>query len=123
MKSGATGPKAAGLHGDDTAPAGDATRSPETTPPGLGSPEAASGPPSPSCIARALLALFRVYQLARANRVSPCRFTPTCSQYAIEAVARHGAGRGVRLALRRLGRCRPGGPSGYDPIPGMRIMR
>ena len=71
----------------------------------------------PSRIARALIAVFRGYQLARGNRVSPCRFTPTCSQYAIEAVARHGAGRGVRLALRRLGRCRPGGPSGYDPIP------
>lgn len=70
-----------------------------------------------SRVAGGLIAVFRAYQLARANRVSPCRFTPTCSQYAIEAVARHGAGRGVRLALRRLGRCRPGGPSGYDPIP------
>lgn len=64
-----------------------------------------------------LIAVFRLYQMARVGRVSPCRFTPTCSQYAIEAVARHGAGRGIRLAVRRLGRCRPGGPSGYDPIP------
>ena len=64
-----------------------------------------------------VLALIRAYQLARAGRVSPCRFTPTCSQYAVEAVERHGAGRGLLLTARRLGRCRPGGPSGYDPIP------
>lgn len=70
-----------------------------------------------SVVASALIAVFRAYQVARSGRVSPCRFTPTCSQYAIEAVDRHGAGRGVRLAVRRLGRCRPGGPSGYDPIP------
>ena len=72
---------------------------------------------SRSRAAAALISLFRMYQFARSGHVSPCRFTPTCSQYAIEAVDRHGAGRGVRLALRRLGRCRPGGPSGYDPIP------
>jgi putative membrane protein insertion efficiency factor len=71
----------------------------------------------PSIAARLLLVLFRGYQLARAGRVSPCRFTPTCSQYAIEAVTHHGAARGLGLAIRRLGRCRPGGPSGYDPIP------
>ena len=70
-----------------------------------------------SVVASMFIALFRAYQLARSGRVSPCRFTPTCSQYAIEAVDRHGAGRGLRLAARRLGRCRPGGPSGYDPIP------
>ena len=70
-----------------------------------------------SVVATLLLASFRAYQVARSGRVSPCRFTPTCSQYAIEAVSRHGAGRGLRLAVRRLGRCRPGGPSGYDPIP------
>ena len=70
-----------------------------------------------SPVAGLVLGLIRAYQLARAGRVSPCRFTPTCSQYAVEAVERHGAGRGLRLAARRLGRCRPGGPSGYDPIP------
>lgn len=66
---------------------------------------------------RLLLALFRSYQLLRAGRVSPCRFTPTCSSYAVEAVQRHGAARGVALTVRRLGRCRPGGPCGYDPVP------
>ena len=67
--------------------------------------------------ARALVALFRAYQLGRAGHVSPCRFTPTCSHYAIEAVSRHGARRGLALAAHRLTRCRPGGPSGFDPVP------
>ena len=67
--------------------------------------------------ARVALALIRLYQLARTGRVSPCRFTPTCSQYAIDAVGHHGARRGLALTARRLGRCRPGGPSGYDPVP------
>ena len=68
-------------------------------------------------VARALAALVRAYQLARLGRVSPCRFTPTCSGYALEAIERHGAVRGLALTVRRLGRCRPGGPSGYDPVP------
>lgn len=66
---------------------------------------------------RLAVAAIRAYQLARVGRVSPCRFTPTCSQYAAEAVARHGTRRGLWLTARRLGRCRPGGPNGYDPVP------
>jgi putative membrane protein insertion efficiency factor len=46
-----------------------------------------------------------------------CRFEPSCSRYASEAIARHGARRGGALALRRLLRCRPFGPSGFDPVP------
>ncbi|MBD5271074.1 MAG: membrane protein insertion efficiency factor YidD [Bacteroides sp.] len=46
-----------------------------------------------------------------------CRFTPTCSQYAIEAIERHGVAKGLWLALRRLLRCHPWGSSGYDPVP------
>ncbi|HEX4863164.1 MAG TPA: membrane protein insertion efficiency factor YidD [Acidimicrobiales bacterium] len=76
-----------------------------------------ASPSGRSVTARLLLALFRGYQLLRVGRVSPCRFTPTCSVYAIEAVERHGTARGAVLAVRRLGRCRPGGPSGYDPVP------
>lgn len=67
--------------------------------------------------ARAVIALIRVYQSARIGRVSPCRFTPSCSHFAVEAVARHGARRGVALAAKRLARCRPGGPFGFDPVP------
>ncbi len=68
-------------------------------------------------MARLLISGIRAYQLARIGRVSPCRFTPTCSHYATEAVSRYGAGPGLVLTLRRLGRCRPGGPYGFDPVP------
>jgi hypothetical protein len=85
-----------------------------TTDPATDLPMLAGRPTLP---ARAVTAVVRAYQLVRIGRVSPCRFTPTCSQYAVEAVERHGARRGLLLAARRLGRCRPGGPSGYDPIP------
>lgn len=46
-----------------------------------------------------------------------CRFHPSCSQYAVEAIERHGAARGGRLAVRRLLRCHPFGGGGYDPVP------
>ncbi|MEE1175515.1 MAG: membrane protein insertion efficiency factor YidD [Paludibacteraceae bacterium] len=46
-----------------------------------------------------------------------CRFTPTCSQYAVEAVMKHGIFKGSWLAIKRICRCRPGGGSGYDPVP------
>jgi uncharacterized protein len=57
------------------------------------------------------------YQAARAGRPSPCRFTPSCSTYAREAYLVHGRWQGTWLTVRRLLRCRPFGPSGYDPVP------
>lgn len=50
---------------------------------------------------------------------SVCRFQPTCSSYAIEAIERFGSVKGVYLAARRIVRCRPGGGHGYDPVPEM----
>lgn len=67
--------------------------------------------------ARALRGLLRGYQAVRSGRPSPCRYWPTCSAYALEAVETHGAGRGGVLALRRVGRCHPWGGSGVDPVP------
>jgi uncharacterized protein len=65
-----------------------------------------------------LLALIRAYQLALSPMVGPaCRFEPTCSRYAAEAIERHGAWRGGLLAMRRLMRCHPFRPGGYDPVP------
>jgi putative membrane protein insertion efficiency factor len=57
------------------------------------------------------------YQAAREGRPSPCRFTPSCSTYAREAYLVHGRWRGTWLTVRRLLRCRPLGPSGFDPVP------
>ena len=66
----------------------------------------------------ALSAAVRCYQLLVSPLLPPaCRFLPTCSEYAAEAIERHGAWRGVILASRRLARCHPLGGSGYDPVP------
>lgn len=69
-------------------------------------------------LASVLILPIRFYQLA----ISPmfpaaCRFTPTCSQYAVEAIRRHGPFKGVWYALRRILQCHPWGGSGYDPVP------
>ena len=71
----------------------------------------------PAWTARAVLRVIRIYQALRGGRPSPCRFLPTCSLYATEAVARHGAARGGFLALRRVLRCHPWGGHGLDPVP------
>jgi putative membrane protein insertion efficiency factor len=62
--------------------------------------------------------LVRGYQVAISPLLPPsCRYSPTCSQYAIDALHRHGAAKGSWLALRRLARCHPFHPGGYDPVP------
>ena len=66
---------------------------------------------------RRALAMIGAYQRAFEGRPSPCRFYPTCSSYAHEAFEAHGTGRGMYLTTRRLLRCRPFGPSGFDPVP------
>jgi uncharacterized protein len=64
-----------------------------------------------------LVRLVITYQRAADGRPSPCRFTPTCSSFAVEALETHGTWRGLALTLRRLLRCHPFGPSGWDPVP------
>ncbi len=61
---------------------------------------------------------IRFYQLCISPMLpNACRFTPTCSQYAVEAIMKHGIFRGSWLTLRRILRCHPWGGSGYDPVP------
>lgn len=67
---------------------------------------------------RALRGLLRLYQLAVSPLLGPaCRFTPSCSEYAREALTEHGAASGTWLALRRVLRCHPFGGYGFDPVP------
>ena len=67
---------------------------------------------------RLAAALIRFYQLALRPLLSPaCRFVPSCSEYALEAYRRHGFLRGSWLAARRILRCHPFHPGGYDPVP------
>ena len=65
-----------------------------------------------------MISAIRVYQREiSAKRPAVCRFEPSCSEYAAQAIARHGALRGARLMIGRLLRCRPGGRRGADPVP------
>ena len=66
---------------------------------------------------RLAVALVRAYQGAASGRVSPCRFYPSCSNYAVEAFTVHGFWRGLGLSSRRLVRCRPFGSHGVDLVP------
>jgi putative membrane protein insertion efficiency factor len=69
-------------------------------------------------LADRMVAAVRVYQRQISPKRPPCcRFTPTCSSYAVEALERHGARRGAWLTVRRLVRCRPGVAGGADPVP------
>lgn len=71
-----------------------------------------------SLLATPLIWLVRGYQLFISPFVPPsCRFHPTCSHYAIEALNKHGAIKGLWLAMRRIARCHPWHPGGHDPVP------
>lgn len=71
-----------------------------------------------SVAARVLLLLIGFYRRALSPLSSPrCRYYPSCSAYAVEAIARHGAGRGGWLALRRVARCHPWASGGVDRVP------
>jgi putative membrane protein insertion efficiency factor len=67
---------------------------------------------------RVVLGLIRLYQLT-ISRIMPssCRFTPSCSQYGYQVIEKYGLLRGGWLALRRVARCHPFNPGGYDPVP------
>ena len=66
---------------------------------------------------RVLHAGVRGYRRLSAGRPSPCRYDPSCSGYALEALEQHGAARGSWLAVRRIARCHPWGGHGWDPVP------
>lgn len=97
--------------------------------PAPGSVPAGPGPYSApgaggSLLARILIAPIRGYQMFISPALPPtCRYVPTCSQYAVEALRVHGALKGSWLALRRIGRCHPWHWSGYDPVPPRGVRR
>ena len=69
-------------------------------------------------LSRFLTGLIKFYQRGISPFLPPaCRFTPTCSEYALQAIQAHGVGKGGVLALKRLARCHPWGGSGHDPVP------
>jgi hypothetical protein len=76
-----------------------------------------------SAAARILLKGIHAYQVAASGRLSRCRYFPSCSEYAREAIEVHGAARGSWLVARRLGRCHPLGGHGFDPVPSPRAGR
>ena len=77
-----------------------------------------------SPLAHIIAVPVRLYRLIGSPWVGRnCRFQPTCSEYALVALERHGAIRGAWLTLRRIGRCRPRGGDGYDPVPDKEATR
>jgi putative membrane protein insertion efficiency factor len=70
------------------------------------------------CLGLPFIGLIKLYQWIISPMLGPkCRFTPTCSTYAVQAIEKYGPFRGLWLAVKRISRCHPFGGSGYDPIP------
>lgn len=68
---------------------------------------------------KVLISLIRLYQIVLSPWLgNNCRFSPSCSQYATDAIATHGSWRGMTMTIRRLSRCHPWHAGGYDPVPG-----
>ena len=85
---------------------------------------APDGRKRPSGLAKLLILLVRGYRRGVSPLLPPrCRFAPSCGEYALQALAEHGALRGCWLAVRRIGRCHPFHPGGYDPVPPRRTVR
>ncbi|AYC29918.1 membrane protein insertion efficiency factor YidD [Paenisporosarcina cavernae] len=71
-----------------------------------------------------LIAIFRFYQKAISPLTPPsCRFYPTCSHYGVEALQTHGALKGLYLTIKRIGKCHPFHPGGFDPVPEKRASK
>lgn len=80
--------------------------------------QVAASTSGPGWARRISIGLVRGYQLVLSPWLGPsCRFEPSCSHYAVEALERYGAARGAWLTLRRIGRCHPLGGAGFDPVP------
>jgi putative membrane protein insertion efficiency factor len=73
--------------------------------------------PRPSLVARVLMLPIRAWRVVSVHLPPRCRFHPSCSQYALEALELHGALRGSWLAMKRVGRCHPWHDGGIDPVP------
>ena len=78
---------------------------------------ASDSPTSSTVASKGLISAVRAYQMARVGRPTGCRYLPTCSEYAVEAIDVHGGTRGAWLAFRRICRCTPWGGHGFDPVP------
>ena len=79
--------------------------------------DAVLAPMRPSLPARLLMLPIRAWRLVSVHLPPRCRFHPSCSQYALEALTVHGAARGSWLAVKRVGRCHPWHDGGLDPVP------
>ena len=79
---------------------------------------AAQGPKEEQAMKHIFIAIARLWQIGPSRILPPtCRFSPSCSQYAIEALGKHGAIKGGWMATKRIMRCHPWGGQGYDPVP------